>query len=833
MGSIISMDDGQRLETDIQRLKSYSLALEGTRIGMWDWNVESGELTINERWAEICGYTLDELAPISIKTWQALAHPDDLAESNRHLQRHFSGEAECYDLECRMRHKDGRWIWVHDRGVVSEWTADGLPARISGTHMDISKKRKAEERLEHVSRIQQQLMYLATAFVNISIERKDEAINDALAKIGDLIGADRAYLFRYDFKAKMMDNTHEWCGQGISPEKDNLQKVPMDIFPEWVEAHRKGNSYHIPNITHLEEGSNLREVLEPQGIQSLVTLPLKYHSECYGFVGFDAVRECRSWTEEEIGLLRVLAEMFTNLESRSKSEEMLTQLNAEQASLIKEMQSLQDNLVAARDEAQTASHAKSMFLANMSHEIRTPLNAVLGYAQILGRNCSKSLMEDDLRGLDVIISSGQHLLRLINDLLALSRNENQQVELNKNTFALPQLIDEACLLSRNHSSNTTEIIVEYGHNMPKALYSDEGKIRQVLVNLIGNAIKFTPQGWVKVTVTTPVEDLAVFESGATGRDVPIAVCVEDSGMGIEPDKLEIIFEIFEQANAGSEMGKGSGLGLAISRKYAHVLGGDIKVESKRGEGSKFLFTFEATYVRNDMLNAERKVLGLKSSDTSSRLLLVEDDPVGLDMLKNMLAGVGFETVAVGDGKQAMEVLKQDTNFAAILLDKKMPVMDGVSFLKKMDFIPVKTIPPVIVLTASGLSTPHEEALMLKLGAAGFVPKPIQEEHLLAEIKRVSSVDYIYEPDVSGGGIVELGLNSEEHSPEVLPPDLADDFQRAIQHGRIREIRDLIEAVREYAPAFANRAVCLMDQYNYKELIERLKKVGKVANDTKQ
>jgi len=924
----------------LQSEERYALVLESTRIGFWDWNVQTGEVVFSERWAEICGYTLAELEPISIKTWEQLAHPGDLLHSSEQLELHFKGELPHYEVECRMRHKDGHWVWVHDRGMVVAWTDDGLPLRMTGTHADITARKTAEEharqirdnletlfdsvkdflfvldgdgRIVHanatvvqrlgytldelkeltvlmmhpedrrgqaaeimqtmlsgnasccpiplisrsgelipvethvthgtwdgnpvlfgishditdrkrveeqvnrISQIQEQLMRLATAFVNISVSRQDEAIGDALSSIGGLIGADRAYLFKYDFTAGVMHNSHEWCAEDIVPEKDNLQNVPLEAFPEWVDAHRKGELVHVPCVIELLEGSNLREILEPQGIQSLIALPLMCESTCFGFVGFDAVKELRNWRKEEIGLLRVLAEMFANFESRRVGEEMVNRLNTEQAALIVEMKKLQQNLIRARDEAQSAARAKGMFLANMSHEIRTPLNAILGYAQILHRNCGASLRAEDNKGLDVIMSSGQHLLHLINDLLALSRNENQMVELNKVPFDFHALLSELEIMFTQKSGNDElTLVMECQDGVPQYIYSDLGKIRQVLINLIGNAIKFTREGWIRVSASIILSEEQELEFADQPRKaLAIAVLVEDTGRGIPEDQLENIFMAFEQTQEEQELGLGTGLGLTLSRQYARLLGGDVSVESEMGKGSSFLFSFKANLVDEDFLHTDGSAVALAPEHSHMRLLLVEDDVASRNMLDAMLSQLGFEIQSADNGARALEILEEAPPFNAVLMDKKMPGMDGIETMQRMRAMPEGHRLPILIVTASGMA--DEEEKVRRLGADGFVPKPIQESRLLKEISRVVGVEYIYEEGMRGN---DGRLSAEPVSADALdsiPLHLIEACTDALQHGRIQELRMLADEMKKHHEPLAQQVQALVEKYDYTAL----------------
>ncbi len=249
--------------------------IEGTKVGTWEWNVQTGETRFNEEWARICGYSLAELAPPSIDTWLSMAHAEDLEDSKELLDRHFAGQTEHYECEARMRHKDGHWVWVLDRGKVASWTADGRPEWMYGTHQDISERKAFEAELRHRVAFEELLVATSSALFAASEEELDTLLDEVLRLFGEFIDVERSYLFLFDGEKELMNNTHEWCAEGISPEKDNLQGVPVALFPAWMETLRTGGLVHIPDVSALPpEWSAEREILEPQGIQSLLALPV-------------------------------------------------------------------------------------------------------------------------------------------------------------------------------------------------------------------------------------------------------------------------------------------------------------------------------------------------------------------------------------------------------------------------------------------------------------------------------------------------------------------------------------------------------------------------------
>ncbi len=390
------------IEKDLEE-KSFRLdsIISGTNVGTWEWNVQTGETVFNERWAEMIGYSLDELSPTTIDTWMQFAHAGDLEASGQALNNHFAGKIPYYDVEARMKHKNGDWIWVHDRGKVATWTEDGKPLMMYGTHQDITETKENEGKVKRFSELQQIILKVSKDFINADISKFDELTHAALKELGQFVSADRAYIFTYDFNNKTTSNTFEWCEEGISEEIQNLQDVPLDFIPDWVETHKRKEALYVYDVSGLTrpDDQGIRDILEPQGIQSIYTLPLFKKNDLIGFIGFDSVREKHRYAEKEKALLTIFGEMYVNFSERVK---------------------ISEELKIAAEQAKSASVAKSEFLANMSHEIRTPMNAVLGFSEIL-----KGSLEDEklLNYVEGIHVAGKNLLNLINDILDLSKIE--------------------------------------------------------------------------------------------------------------------------------------------------------------------------------------------------------------------------------------------------------------------------------------------------------------------------------------------------------------------------------------------------------------------------
>ena len=704
----------------------------------------------------------------------------------------------------------------HISGVITEVLYNAAVYRneqgevigIYAAARDITESKRITAKLASLSIIQRELTRLATDFINIPLERQDEAMDKSLATLGRLIKADRAYLFAYDFSVGVVRNTYEWYKDGLIAEIDNLQAVPDNFVPgsefalprgkqeariafcpaDVVRAHQRGKSINIPSVAGLPADSGLRRTLEPQGIRSFITIPLMQNRVCTGFVGFDTLNEEQIWGEEELALLRVLAELYSHFAARRAADRATRELQKE--------------LTHALDIAQAATVSKTLFLANMSHEIRTPLNVILGYAQIMERECRTCPVKNRL---GVITKSGEHLLKLITNLLELVRSDASVITLAPCNFDFYQMLEDVRLMFTTHPELTLDI--SHTPDVPNFIYADPGRIRQVLVNLLGNAVKFTKQGGIRLSASVA--------AGGTPDSVMIAVDIEDTGCGIRGEDLERIFKIFELAGESRKRGQSTGLGLPLSLRYAQALGGGVTVTSTFGKGSCFRFTFKARTVSGagGKLPGKGSVLKLASGQRVYRLLAVDDDQANIDLLFDMLAPAGFKVESASDAEQALRRLRRTKEAIDILLmDKRMPGMDGYDTIAHIRKLPGGNKLPVLVVTASGLA--NEKELAFAAGADGYIPKPVRREQLLEEIGRLTGALYEYE-QAPHGAAAPAAL--KPGALAGLPEEQKHSLRQALLHGDIRRLREIAEAIGRDNAGLAAGILALAETYDYDRL----------------
>ncbi len=404
-----------------------------------------------------------------------------------------------------------------------------------------------------------------------------------------------------------------------------------------------------------------------------------------------------------------------------------------------------DRAEVAQLEAERANQAKSTFLANMSHELRTPLNAIIGFARMMKRD--SSLSPKVRKNLGIINVSGEHLLSLINDVLDMSKIEAGRTTLNNSVFNLYDLLrDLEGMLHNRVQSKGLNFIVDLNPKLPTWVETDEKKLRQVLINLLGNAIKFTEIGTVSLTVT------AVFlaSQNENGRKTAkLVFTIADTGVGIAHDELNKVFAPFVQTRSGELSGEGTGLGLPISRQFVQLMGGDIRVRSELHKGSTFAFDIFVHIFEPDEIEAppkELQVIGLAPEQPDYRILIVDDVQENRALLQTLLTDVGFTVREAANGQAALDIW-ESWQPHLIWMDIRMPIMDGLIATQMMrsaegDNSEQKTV--IIALSSSVLE--EEQEAILAIGADAFVSKPFREAEIFSTMADYLGVQYLYEED---------------------------------------------------------------------------------------
>ncbi len=439
------------------------------------------------------------------------------------------------------------------------------------------------------------------------------------------------------------------------------------------------------------------------------------------------------------GEIEILFEAFNRmLDQIQHSKDALAQANDE---LEERVVRRTDQLAKARDAAEAANQAKSEFLANMSHEIRTPLNAVLGFTELL-RNDSREITDEDRdEYLDTIHTSGKHLLQLINDILDLSRVEAGFLEVELRECSPQSLIAEVVsLLSIRAKERDLELNYHWIGRQPESIQTDEYRLRQLLMNLVGNAVKFTSAGRVDILAELERVERSDSDDGASEDEYCLRIAVLDTGIGIDPERLEHIFEPFSQADTSiTRRYGGTGLGLAISRRVAAALGGSLDVRSTKDVGSTFTARVAARNIvwqdECEKLSSVEDVEQIASETSSEKLprkvLIVDDGETNRKLIRLMLEKRGIETSLAVNGQEGLTAALNG-DFELVLMDMQMPVLDGIAVTRELRSRGVET--PIIALTANAMRVSCQQCLAA--GCNGYVTKPILGRELFAVMSDV-------------------------------------------------------------------------------------------------
>jgi PAS domain S-box-containing protein len=603
---------------------------------------------------------------------------------------------------------------------------------------DITDQKTAERELKRQFELQDILMNIASEYINIPITEYENTIDRSLMELGLYTNADRAYIFDYDWDNNVCNNTYEWCREGITPQIDELQLVPLTLLPEWIKAHKKGEILFVHDVESLPDDSGTRQVLEPQGIKSLIALPMMQGKECIGFVGFDSVIRHYEYSNVEKMLLTVFAEMLVNLRIRSN---------------------LESNLIKEKIRAESANKAESEFLANMSHEIRTPMNSILGFSEVMLNSVTDEKYKSYLQ---TILSSGKTLLSLINDILDLSKIEAGRLEIIPEPVNLRVILYEMQQIFTQKADNKNiDLILEIDDDIPSNIIIDEIRLRQILLNLMGNAIKFTHAGYVKVTAEKFNE--------SQGK-IDLSISVIDTGIGIPEQHHERIFESFsQQSGQDSRKYGGTGLGLSITKRLCELMGGKITLESHANEGSRFSIFFSDIKYSDDVLKSEDDYLWEEDSIIFKRatVLIVDDVLQNRELVMSYLSTYDLVLYEAGNGEiainSAIEYLPD-----LILMDIRMPGMNGYQATEELKANHKTSTIPVIALTASSMQSETEKINTL---FDGYLRKPIKKKELVNEIAKFIEHDII-DTKINGE------IKPEPQTDMIIPESLSDKLKGA-------------------------------------------------------
>ncbi|OGV48599.1 MAG: hypothetical protein A2017_21045 [Lentisphaerae bacterium GWF2_44_16] len=724
-GRIIGLTGICRDITELKRIQEellalnerFKLAVSSSGIGIWDWDIVNNSLVWDKRMYELYGIPPENF-PKSVEGWQNAVHPDDVDRARKKMEMALKGEAE-YDTEFKIslpaggiRHLKAMAFIVRD--------SNGFPLRMSGINFDITVQKEAAEVLKHRDDI---LFSVSTSAEGLYCSRNwESAIPAVINNLGRVTGVSRVHMLQNvpggngDFSVKKIS---EWCMEGIPPLGHSLELNRFSWvehgFGRWVEMFSRGQVIE-GNIHNFQKSE--RDFLEKMGVMSILAIPVFVNNIWWGVLCFDECRKQKTWTPSEIEALRIAARITGAVIQRNSQELELQKSNAQ---LEQAVQRVEQMVI----EAKRANSAKSEFLANMSHEIRTPMNGIIG---MIGLLLDSELSPEQKKYAEIVYSSSEALLYIINDILDFSKIEARKLDLESLDFDLQRLLEDTTeMLAVKASEKDLRMTCVIEENVSPMLRGDPGRLRQVLLNLLGNAVKFTQNGDISLNVRAEAED---------DHSITIKFSISDTGIGIPAERAGTLFTPFTQVD-GSITRKygGTGLGLAISKQLAELMGGSIGVESEEGKGSTFWFTaiFQKGLAANNMSSS------IPAELEGMKILIVDGHEQNCVMLTRLLKSCNCIFDEAQNGELALakllEALEKKAPFDLVLLDIMTDELKGLELGSRIRRHPELNHTALILMTA--IEKHLDRSALLAHGFSDCVFKPIKQSKLFDAILAAS------------------------------------------------------------------------------------------------
>jgi PAS domain S-box-containing protein len=751
-----------------QREQQYRRLVDTASEGIWQIDEQYVTTYVNRRMAEMLGYEPQEMVGRNVSEF---LFEDDVPQLPARIAARRQGLTERY--EQRYRHKDGSTVWMY----VSATSVRDAQQRFLGSFamlMDITERMRAENELRQSQRYlaeAQRLTHTGSWALDVSTRRYN-------------------YLSEEDFRIFGFDPQ-----AGLPTREAFLRRV----VPE--------------DRNRLEEGfqQSLREKVD-SFVEYRIVLPGGTIRDIYTI---------RHPVLNDAGEVVQIVGTSIDITERKRTEEELRKHREHLEKLVKQRT---EQLAEAKARAEAANREKSRFLANMSHELRTPLNAVLGFSRLL-KNGS-DLTPHQQETLDIIVRSGEHLLNLINNVLDMAKIESGRMALEESEVDLHQLLHEMqSLMGVGAAEKGLHFALERAPELPRFVAVDAGKLRQVLLNLIGNAIKYTDSGGVKLRGRLARRD--------GSETVQVRFEVEDSGPGIRQEDAERIFLPFVQLGDQAPAQTGTGLGLAICKQYVELMGGQIGVAGEPGKGSVFHFTIPVTVLPSVAEPGEEtrhgRILGLVEGQPRYRLLIAEDQQDNRLLLRRLLNPLGFELREASNGQEAVTLFEQ-WHPDLIWMDIRMPVMDGLQAVRRIRANKAGADTKIIALTAHALE--EERGPIMAAGCDDLVRKPFREQELFDALARHLGLRFIYDQAPGHQGMEDgPGLSLRPEQWDALPPQLLQDLRQAALELDTARTQALIGQVTELNAPLGRALDRLASQLDYKRLLKLLERGHAQAGQT--
>lgn len=657
--------------------RQLTMIVDSAGLGTWDLNVQTGEAFFGGMYGEMLGLFTQELIP-NVSTWRGLVHPEDYLIASELLATHLAGLSPLFSCEVRMKTAKGKWRWIHTIGRVYEQDKAGQALRMAGIHLDIDTRKCNElallEKDKSLQRLQQQLMSVINSATEISIIATDvtgliEVFNLGAEK---MLGYTAKEMVGLQTPAVLHESTEVSARSRAIFEQTGVQVSGFEVFVYFA-RQGAGDSHEWTYIC--KDGARI-------SVNLMVTARYNNTGDLVGFLG-----------------------VATNITEQKRINTILAE---------------------ATEEAVQANRAKSDFLANMSHEIRTPMNAVIGFSNLLA---DTNLNETQRDFVNSIQQSGDALLCLINDILDFSKIEAGHLELEQIEFDLRYLLEGTLdIVAEKAAKQSLDLACIVDPCLPQKLIGDPGRIRQVLLNLLNNAIKFTAQGEVVARVVMILRD---------ADRCSIRFQVKDSGIGMSAAAKEKLFKPFTQADSSTTRRfGGTGLGLSICKRLVDAMQGRIGVESEVGAGAEFWFEVSLPIAANPLVQQPAPLVL-----QGKKVLVVDDFAANRELISLQLETFGIQAVGFDSPLTALSALQSDSReYVLALLDMQLPDMDGLSLAREIQKIDGCASMPLILLTS--MAVPGMAADAKLAGFSAFLTKPIRQSQLIYAIEETFKMQHL-------------------------------------------------------------------------------------------
>ena len=750
----------------------------------------------NDSFVRSSGYTLDEI--MGRRPGELLQGPESDQSVVEYMRQQLRNQQPFHaELINYTKDKKPYWVTIDAQPVYDD---SGTVTSFIAVERDITERKQMDKVLHQRVELDQLIADVSAQFVNCPANQVNIQIQNVLQPLANKLEAEFAVMALLD---EEVQNTLQiksvWFDEIYRSALHPYNTLTFDYAATWCQTLQSGKPLIVDDVESAVGGYELlTHYKADDGFRSLLIMPILWGGSCRGHLTIATLNAQKQWSPEVVGAMEIVSDLFASALERMEFD---LHLDSERRALHRRTADL-DTANAALAEA---SRAKDAFWASMSHELRTPLNAILGFAQLMAR--SNEVTDVQKQHLDVIQNSGGHLLGLINDVLSLAKIEAGRMTITPTNFDLYRLLNGIEQMFRERiEKKGLQFAIIRKNEIPQFVNTDQGKLRQVLINLVDNATKFTDTGSIILRVS-------YYE-----RESRLGFAIEDTGMGIAKKDLDSLFDLFTQTESGKNSQGGTGLGLAISRQFVNLMGGDMTVKSQPNKGTTFSFTVDVTLVTGielEELDRVERIVGLAPNQKPCHILAVEDLEDNQILLREILQEIGFEIDFANNGEEGVMMAKM-LSPDLILMDLAMPVMDGYEATRQIRKLDGFQNVPIIAVTASALE--HQNAMALEAGCNKVLNKPIQFEQLLTTIAQYSGVEYIYDnlitSDSQSTGQIALASNLAD-----LPVELQESLYIAATNLDTDTLYGLCGIVREINIDTGNLLHGLIDDFDLEAIIK--------------